>query len=140
MTFRALAIRQSEWRRANARNVRFFNLCTVVNLHYQLRLQTKFSCGGKHQVDVVTSTQLIKHCAGIVEVMVEIPDRQEIFRSFLVVARKTNSKVRSLLRPITTVANSPTNQTEFLGIICDSLKDREKSREQGVIGFGFASC
>ena len=35
MTFRALALRQSVWRRANARNVSFI-LITVGNLHFQL--------------------------------------------------------------------------------------------------------
>ena len=30
------------------------------------------------------------------------------------------------------------NQSEFLAITCNLLKAREKSREQGAIGFGFA--
>ena len=31
------------------------------------------------------------------------------------------------------------NQSQFLAIICNSLKAREKSRVHGAIGFGFAS-
>ena len=31
------------------------------------------------------------------------------------------------------------NLSEFLAITCNLLKRREKSRAQGVIGFGFAS-
>ena len=44
-----------------------------------------------------------------------------------------------LLRPITTGTNSAMNQSEFLAIIEDLFKAREKSRVQGAIGFGFAS-
>ena len=42
-----------------------------------------------------------------------------------------------LLRPITTGANSATNQSEFLASVCNLLKAREKSREQGANTFGF---
>ena len=31
------------------------------------------------------------------------------------------------------------NQSQFLAIICNSLKAREESRVHGEIGFGFAS-
>ena len=48
-------------------------------------------------------------------------------------------KPKQLLRPITTVTNNAMNQSEFLAIICNSLEAREKSRQHGVIGFGFAS-
>ena len=46
---------------------------------------------------------------------------------------------KQLLRPITTGANSAMNQSEFLVITCNSLKEQEKSRVQGAIDFGFAS-
>ena len=77
------------------------------------------NCEGKHQVDVISSTRLIEHCTRIVDVRVQIPSRPEIFSSFLAVARKPTSKVWLLLRPITTVANSAMNQSEFLAITCD---------------------
>ena len=48
-------------------------------------------------------------------------------------------KPKQLLRPMTTGAASEMNQSQFLAIICNSLKAREKSRVQGAIGFGFAS-
>ena len=47
-------------------------------------------------------------------------------------------KPKQLLRPITTGANSATNQSQFLAITCNSLEAREKSRVHGAIGFGFA--
>ena len=48
-------------------------------------------------------------------------------------------KPKQLLRPITTGADSATNQSQFLAITCNSLKAREKSRVHGAIGFAFAS-
>ena len=48
-------------------------------------------------------------------------------------------KPKQLLRPITTGADSATNQLQFLEITCNTLKAREKSRIHGAIGFGFAS-
>ena len=42
---------------------------------------------------------------------------------------------RQLLRPITTGADSATNQAQFLAITCNLLKAREKSRVHGAIGF-----
>ena len=48
-------------------------------------------------------------------------------------------KLKQLLRPITTGADSAMNQSEFLAITCHSLEAREKSRVHGAIGFGFAS-
>ena len=48
-------------------------------------------------------------------------------------------KPKQLLRPITTGAGSVMNQSQFLAIICNLLKAREKSRLHGAIGFGFAS-
>ena len=48
-------------------------------------------------------------------------------------------KPKQLLRPITTGADSATNQSQFLEITCNTLKAREKSRVRGAIGFGFAS-
>ena len=48
-------------------------------------------------------------------------------------------KPKQLLRPITTGADSATNQSQSLEITCNTLKAREKSRVHGVIGFGFAS-
>ena len=48
-------------------------------------------------------------------------------------------KPKQLLRPITTGADSATNQSQFLEITCNTLKAREKSRVHGAIGFGFAS-
>ena len=44
-------------------------------------------------------------------------------------------KPKQLLRPITTGAGSAMNQSQFLGITCNSLKALEKSRIGGVIGF-----
>ena len=44
-------------------------------------------------------------------------------------------KPKQLLRPITTGADSSMNQSQFLGITCNSLKAREKSRVHGAIGF-----
>ena len=48
-------------------------------------------------------------------------------------------KQKQLLQPITTGAGSVMNQSQFLAIICNLLKAREKSRLHGAIGFGFAS-
>ena len=48
-------------------------------------------------------------------------------------------KPKQLLRPITTGADSATNQSQSLEITCNTLKAREKSRVHGAIGFGFAS-
>ena len=48
-------------------------------------------------------------------------------------------KPKQLLRPITTGAGSAMNQSQFVAIICISLKAREKSRAHGAIGFGFIS-
>ena len=48
-------------------------------------------------------------------------------------------KPKQLLRPITTGANSAMNQSQFRAITCNSLKERQKSRVHGAIGFGFAS-
>ena len=48
-------------------------------------------------------------------------------------------KPKQLLRPITTGADSATNQSQFLEITCNTLKAREKSRVHGAIDFGFAS-
>ena len=44
-------------------------------------------------------------------------------------------KPKQLLRPITTGTNSAMNQSQFLVITCNSLKEREKSRVHGAIGF-----
>ena len=46
-------------------------------------------------------------------------------------------KPKQLLRPITTGANSSTNQSQFLAITWNLLKAWEKSRAHGAIGFGF---
>ena len=48
-------------------------------------------------------------------------------------------KPKQLPRPITTGAGSAMNQSQFLAIICNSLKAREKSRVHGAICFGFDS-
>ena len=48
-------------------------------------------------------------------------------------------KPKQLLRPITTVANSATSQSQFLAITCNLLKARGKSRVHGTIGSGFGS-
>ena len=48
-------------------------------------------------------------------------------------------KPKQLLRPITTGADSATNQSQFLEITCNSLKAQEKSHVHDAIGFGFAS-
>ena len=48
----------------------------------------------------------------------------------------TVEKPKQLLRPITTGANSAMNQSQFPAITCNSLKEREKSRVHGAIGFG----
>mgnify|MGYP000335587348 CR=1 FL=1 len=48
-------------------------------------------------------------------------------------------KPKQLLRPITFGAGSAMNQSQFLAIICNSLKAREESRVHGAIGFGVAS-
>ena len=45
-------------------------------------------------------------------------------------------KPKQLLQPTTTGAG---NQSQFLAIICNWLKAREKSRVHGAIGFGFDS-
>ena len=50
--------------------------------------------------------------------------------------RKTKTKA---ITPITTGADSATNQSQFLEITCNTLKAREKSRVHGAIAFGFAS-
>ena len=47
------------------------------------------------------------------------------------------TKPKQLLRPITTGTNSTMNQSQFLAIICNSLKAREKSRVHNAIGFDF---
>ena len=44
-------------------------------------------------------------------------------------------KLKQLLRPITTGADSAMNQSHVLAITCNSLKAREKSRVHGVIGY-----
>ena len=48
-------------------------------------------------------------------------------------------KPKQLLRPITTGASSSMNQSQFLAIICSSLKAREESRVHSAIGFDLAS-
>ena len=50
-------------------------------------------------------------------------------------------KPKQSLRAITTGTNSAMNQSQFLVILhtCNSLKEREKSRVHGAIGFGFPS-
>ena len=48
------------------------------------------------------------------------------------------AKPKQLLRPITTGATSVVNQSQYPAISCNSLKEREKSRVHGAIGFGFA--
>ena len=48
-------------------------------------------------------------------------------------------KPKQSLRPITTGADSVTNQSQSLEITCNTLKAQEKSRVHGAIGFGFAS-
>ena len=48
-------------------------------------------------------------------------------------------KPKQLLRPIKTGADIAINQSQFLAIVCNSLKAREKSRVHGAIGFGFDS-
>ena len=48
-------------------------------------------------------------------------------------------KPKQLLRPITTGADSAMSQLQFLAITCNSLKEQEKSRVHGAIGFGFVS-
>ena len=45
------------------------------------------------------------------------------------------TKLKQLLRPITTGANSAMNQSQFLEITCNSLEAREKSCVHGAIGF-----
>ena len=49
------------------------------------------------------------------------------------------TKLKQLLRPITTGAGSAMNQSQFLAIICNSLEARERSCVEGAIGFGCAS-
>ena len=49
------------------------------------------------------------------------------------------SKPKQLLQPITTGANRARNQLQFLTIIFNLLKAREKSRVHCAIGFRFAS-
>ena len=48
-------------------------------------------------------------------------------------------KIKTKLLPITTGTNSAMKQSQFLAIIWNLLKAREKSRVHGAIGFGFAS-
>ena len=43
-------------------------------------------------------------------------------------------KPKQLFRPITTRTDSTMNQSQFLAIICNSLKARQKSRVRGAIG------
>ena len=45
---------------------------------------------------------------------------------------------KKVLRPITTRANSATNQSQFLAITCNLLKARERSPVKSAVGFGFA--
>ena len=47
-------------------------------------------------------------------------------------------KPKQLLQPITTGENRAMSQSQFLAIICNSLKVREESRVHGAIGFGLA--
>ena len=69
---------------------------------------------------------------------VEKPKLKQLLRPITTGAQMTveNPKLKQLLRPITTGAM---NQSQFLAIICNLLKAREKSRVHGAIGFGFAS-
>ena len=46
-------------------------------------------------------------------------------------------KPKQLFRSITTGTNSTMNLSQFLAIICNLLKEREKSRLHGAIGFLF---
>ena len=48
-------------------------------------------------------------------------------------------KPKQLFRPMTTGTNSTMNQSQFLAIIRNSLKAREKLRVRGAIGFGCTS-
>jgi len=48
-------------------------------------------------------------------------------------------KPKQLLRPVTKGANSAMNQSQFLAIVCNSLKAREESRVHDANGFGLAS-
>ena len=48
-------------------------------------------------------------------------------------------KPKQLFRAMTTGTNSTMNQSQFLLIICNSLKAREKPRVHGAIGFGLTS-
>ena len=42
-------------------------------------------------------------------------------------------KPKQLLRPVTTGTNSAMNQSQFLGITCNSPEAREKSRAHGCL-------
>ena len=46
---------------------------------------------------------------------------------------------KQLLPPVTTGAGSAINQSQFLAIICNSLKAQKESRIHGAIGFRLAS-
>ena len=48
-------------------------------------------------------------------------------------------KPKQLFQPITTETNSTINQSQFLAIICNSLKAREKSRVPRATGFALTS-
>ena len=48
-------------------------------------------------------------------------------------------KPKQLLRPITTGSRSAMNQSQFVAIVYNSLKEREKSRVYEANGFGFNS-
>ena len=53
--------------------------------------------------------------------------------------KKPKPKPKQLPQPITKGADSAMNQSQFLAVICNSLKAWEKSHVHGAIGFGFAS-
>ena len=48
-------------------------------------------------------------------------------------------KAKQLFRPITTGTNRTMDQSQFLAIICNLLKARDRSRVHGASGFCFTS-
>ena len=63
------------------------------------------------------------------------------FKAYKAVLKITakNSMLKNSLRPITTIANSSINQSEFLAITYNFLRDRNNSPLQRTIGFAFVS-
>ena len=104
------------------RTITFANSQHETNEWVQLKPVTKTKTHGSKEVNLL-----------IITIVVNILER------FSNDCRKTKTKAKQLLRPITTGAGSAMNQSQFLAITSNSLEARERSRVRGAIGFGFDS-